>query len=167
MYKYFLGLGILFWTLSACNSHEDFYMIEEKDTAVSGIYDDAILIEGDLWYGNPTDQSGTHLGHNITLTVNGHKVTNVNQSYDIHTTFGPHQKFEVPYISYLNFSYFYPDLRVQTDIRNKQYNDELHIVGEGTAQVLWDTAQSIHEYPVHFETTIKIHPDRPLSGKGH
>ncbi len=151
--------------LTACNQHKDFYMIGEKDTAVSSISISSILIEGDIWYGNPTDQSGTHMGHKLTLTVNGHKVTNVNESYDIHTSFGPNQKFEVPYISYLNLDYFYPDLKVQTDMRNKAFNDELHIVGDGVSQVLWDTAQAIHEYPVHFETTIKIHPDRPLTPK--
>ncbi len=163
MIKDIVKITLLLWGLTSCNSHDDFYMMGEKNTTVSSISDDAILIEGEVWYGNPTDQSGTHMGHNITLVVNGDTVTNVNQNYDFHTTFGPHQKFEVPYLSYLSFDHFFPDLKVQTDLRNKAYNDELHIVGDGVSIVLWDTANAMHEYPVHFETTIKIHPDRPLT----
>ena len=153
-----LSILLISLVFGACQPKE-VYVIEITNVRVADIKAHKLLIEGTVWFGNPTDQIGTQTELTMDVDINGLHYDQINTHFSMTTEFGPNKKWESPFqINIRNEKYF--DEATITDILNHKVNKKLRIkgTGEGTFIMGLNNPKEI-KVPFKIDKTFTIFPE--------
>ena len=155
-----LGLFLILTINYSCDTRPDeVYVIEATNVRIVDIKAHKVLIEGTLWYGNPTDQDGTHMSQSMEVDINGLHFDRINSHFSLETDFGPGKKWEAPFQINLRNEKLWDEATI-TDIMNHKVNKKMRIKGTVVGTVIMGINNPV-EKKVYYELdeTFTIFPE--------
>ena len=143
----------------SCTQPDEVYAIEVTNVRVADIKAHKLLIEGTIWYGNPTDMEGAQTNQEMTVDINGLEFEKINTHFHLTTEFGPNKKWESPFQINIRNEKLWDEATI-TGIMNHKVNKKLRIKGTSIGTFIMGVENPVEKKVIFdIDETFTIFPE--------